>query len=52
MRSALEQTECLEQLRVLDNGDSIMVETVDYDTGIGVDTVEDLERVRSIMVDR
>lgn len=52
VRSALEQTECLEQLRVLDNGDSIMVETVDYDTGIGVDTVEDLERVRSIMVDR
>ena len=52
VRSALEQTECLEQLRVLDNGDSIMVETVDYDTGIGVDTVEDLERVRGIMVNQ
>jgi len=48
-RSAIEQTECLEQLRVLDNGDAIMVETVDYDTGIGVDTAEDLERVRRIM---
>ena len=49
VRSAMEQTECLEQLRVLDNGNSIMVETVDYDTGVGVDTAEDLERVRSLM---
>ncbi|MGK0376201.1 MAG: 3-deoxy-manno-octulosonate cytidylyltransferase (CMP-KDO synthetase) [Arenicella sp.] len=49
VRSAMEQTECLEQLRVLDNGDTIMVETVDYDTGIGVDTVQDLERVISLM---
>lgn len=47
--SDLEQTESLEQLRVLDNGDTIMVETVDYDTGIGVDTFEDLERVRSLL---
>ncbi len=47
--SAIEETECLEQLRVLDNGDAIMVETVDYDTGIGVDTPDDLERVRRIM---
>jgi 3-deoxy-manno-octulosonate cytidylyltransferase (CMP-KDO synthetase) len=47
--SELELTECLEQLRVLDNGDSIKVETVDYDTGIGVDTVKDLERVRQMM---
>lgn len=49
VRSAIEQTECLEQLRVLDNGDSIMVEIVDYDTGVGVDTAEDLERVRNIV---
>jgi len=49
VRSSIEQTECLEQLRVLDNGDSILVETVDYDTGVGVDTEEDLERVRQIM---
>ena len=47
--SAMEQTENLEQLRVLDNGDSIMVETVDYDTGIGVDTAQDLMRVISLM---
>jgi len=49
VRSSIEQTESLEQLRVLDNGDSIVVETVDYDTGIGVDTAEDLERVRRLM---
>lgn len=48
--SSIEQTESLEQLRVLDNGDSIMVETVDYDTGIGVDTPDDLERARKLMV--
>lgn len=49
VRSELERTESLEQLRVLDNGDSIMVETVDYDTGVGVDTIDDLERVRRLM---
>jgi len=49
VRSSIEQTESLEQLRVLDNGDDIMVETIDYDTGIGVDTAEDLERVRALM---
>jgi 3-deoxy-manno-octulosonate cytidylyltransferase (CMP-KDO synthetase) len=47
--STMEQTENLEQLRVLDNGDSIMVETVDYDTGIGVDTAQDLVRVINLM---
>lgn len=47
--SAIEHTESLEQLRVLDNGHIIRVETVDYPTGIGVDTLEDLETVRSIM---
>jgi 3-deoxy-manno-octulosonate cytidylyltransferase (CMP-KDO synthetase) len=46
--SVIEQTESLEQLRVLDNGDDIMVETVDYDTGVGVDTPEDLDRIRSL----
>jgi len=47
--SMLEQTESLEQLRVLENGESIMVTRVDYDTGIGVDTLEDLERARILM---
>lgn len=46
--SAIEQTESLEQLRVLDNGYDIMVETVDFDTGVGVDTPEDLEKVRAL----
>jgi len=48
--SPIEQTESLEQLRVLDNGDSIVVESTEYDPGIGVDTPQDLERVRRIMV--
>ena len=48
--SLIEQTESLEQLRVLDNGESIMVEQVDYETGIGVDTPADLEKIRTLMV--
>jgi len=47
--SALEQSESLEQLRVLDNGESIVVQTIDYDSGIGVDTQDDLDRVRDLM---
>lgn len=47
--SAIEQTESLEQLRVLDNGYAISVKAVDYNTGFGVDTQDDLERVRRIM---
>ena len=45
----LEQTESLEQLRVLENGYKILV--INYEkeyNGIGVDTKEDLERVRTI----
>lgn len=49
VESSIEQTESLEQLRVLDNGNDITVEAVDYDTGVGVDTPEDLERVRKLM---
>ena len=47
--SLIEQTERLEQLRVLDNGEHIMVEQVDYETGIGVDTPADLEKIRLLM---
>lgn len=45
--STVEKVESLEQLRVLDNGESIAVSVIDYDAGIGVDTPEDLERARA-----
>ena len=44
----LERTEKLEQLRALENGCRIRVVQVDY-SPIGVDTPEDLERVRALM---
>lgn len=47
--SNLEQSEKLEQLRVMDNGESIVVESIDYDPGIGVDTQDDLDRVRELL---
>lgn len=47
--SALEESEKLEQLRVLDNGETIVVQRIDYDSGIGVDTQEDLDRVRALL---
>jgi 3-deoxy-manno-octulosonate cytidylyltransferase (CMP-KDO synthetase) len=46
--TALEQAEKLEQLRALGNGCPIRVVTVDY-SPVGVDTPEDLERVRELM---
>jgi len=46
--SAIEENEKLEQLRVLDNGESIMVETIDYDPGLGIDTQKDLDRAREL----
>ena len=47
-QTRLEQFEMLEQLRALENGAKIRVVEVD-ETSIGVDTAEDLERVRSIL---
>jgi 3-deoxy-manno-octulosonate cytidylyltransferase (CMP-KDO synthetase) len=49
--SDLEKAEKLEQLRMLQNGMSIKCVEIDYDLH-GVDTFEDLEKVRSIIQDR
>lgn len=47
-QSKLEKIEMLEQLRALENGAKIRVVEVD-ETSIGVDTAEDLERVRGML---
>ena len=47
--SPIEQIEKLEQLRVLHNGQKILVLDALMDAGVGVDTEEDLNRVRQIM---
>jgi 3-deoxy-manno-octulosonate cytidylyltransferase (CMP-KDO synthetase) len=45
----LEQTERLEQLRLLENGLGLYVSETDHDT-IGIDTEEDLARVEKLLV--
>ena len=45
----IERTEALEQLRVLWHGERIAVHVADTAPGIGVDTPEDLERVRRLL---
>jgi 3-deoxy-manno-octulosonate cytidylyltransferase (CMP-KDO synthetase) len=49
--SELEQTERLEQLRLLENGIAIYVAETEHDT-IGVDTEEDLRRVEAMLLER
>jgi 3-deoxy-manno-octulosonate cytidylyltransferase (CMP-KDO synthetase) len=49
--SALEAAERLEQLRFLENGIDIYVETTEHDT-IGVDTEEDLRAVEAVLLGR
>ena len=46
----LEQTACLEQLRALWNGVGIHVDAADETPPAGVDTPEDLERIRQLLV--
>jgi len=48
----LEKVEALEQLRVLANGYKIQVEISSNDSSIGVDTEEDLRRVKAIIESR
>ena len=47
--AALEKTECLEQLRALWNGVGIHVDAADETPPAGVDTPEDLERIRQLL---
>lgn len=47
-QTSLERLEKLEQLRVLEHGHRIAVVDTEYD-GVGVDTPEDLDRVRAIL---
>jgi 3-deoxy-manno-octulosonate cytidylyltransferase (CMP-KDO synthetase) len=49
--SSLERTERLEQLRFLENGIAIHVAETPYDS-VGVDTLEDLQRVEKILRSR
>ena len=49
--SPLEQTERLEQLRLLENGLAMYVEAVETDT-VGVDTAADVERVEALLRER
>ncbi|MEO7337904.1 MAG: 3-deoxy-manno-octulosonate cytidylyltransferase, partial [Caldimonas sp.] len=48
-QAPLEQIEALEQLRVLWHGERIAVHVSDIAPGIGIDTPEDLARVRSLL---
>ena len=50
--SRLEQIECLEQLRFLENGISIVLSEVVESVSIGVDTPQDLARVREVLARR
>ena len=46
---ALEQTECLEQLRAMWNGALIHIDQADEAMPAGIDTPDDLERIRALL---
>jgi 3-deoxy-manno-octulosonate cytidylyltransferase (CMP-KDO synthetase) len=48
-QAPLEKLESLEQLRALWHGHRIAVHITQHPPGIGVDTPEDLERVRALL---
>jgi 3-deoxy-manno-octulosonate cytidylyltransferase (CMP-KDO synthetase) len=48
-QAPIERTEALEQLRVLWHGERIAVHITDTAPGTGVDTPEDLARVRAVL---
>ncbi len=50
--SELENIECLEQLRILWHGESIIVATVESVPEAGVDTEQDLQRVEQVLQNR
>jgi len=45
----LEQSECLEQLRIMEQGGHIIIDLASEYIPAGIDTIEDLERVRKLM---
>ena len=47
--SELEKRESLEQLRALDHGQQILIEKACVESGMGVDTIDDLERARQLI---
>jgi 3-deoxy-manno-octulosonate cytidylyltransferase (CMP-KDO synthetase) len=51
-QAPIEQLEALEQLRALWHGERIAVHVSPHSAGIGVDTLDDLERVRTLFHSR
>ncbi|PIE47080.1 MAG: 3-deoxy-manno-octulosonate cytidylyltransferase [Gammaproteobacteria bacterium] len=49
-QGTLEQLECLEQLRVLENGHAISIDVAKVNLPAGVDTQEDLDRLNAMSV--
>lgn len=48
--SELEKSESLEQLRVLSNNFKISIQVIDYNSGFGIDTEQDLQKARDYLL--